>query len=92
MELLEQGDTESVNKLYLRLERYMKILCGQEFLSFDDCENVFEQLDDSQAQEVKQEGLEEPNIEESLEEKQSQVEIPDAFPEAGYRDDIDDAV
>ena len=77
MDLLEQGDTESVNKLYLRLERYMKILCGQEFLSFDDCENVFEQLDDSKslpegALNTSHQGLDEPNIENSQEEKYSE--------------------
>lgn len=44
MGLLATGDTESVNRLYLRLERYMKILCGPLFLNFEDSENIFENL------------------------------------------------
>lgn len=45
MGLLAQDDTESVCRLYLRLERYMKILCGGQFLNFEDSENVFESLE-----------------------------------------------
>lgn len=41
LQSLEAGDNEAVNKLYIRLERYMKILCGPEFLNFEDTENVF---------------------------------------------------
>lgn len=29
----------------MRIERYMRILCGPEFLNFEDSENVFENLD-----------------------------------------------
>ena len=45
MQSLEAGDNDAVNKLYMRLERYMKILCGPEFLNFEESENVFAQLD-----------------------------------------------
>jgi len=67
----------------------MKILCGQEFLSFDDCENVFEQLNESLslpegALNTIDHAYDEPNIENSQDEIYSEdneaQEIPDAFP------------
>ena len=29
----------------MRVERYMKILCGQQFLNFEGAENVFESIE-----------------------------------------------
>ena len=49
MTLLESSDKDSVDRLFLRIERYMKIINGQKFL--DDLielesENIFENIAD----------------------------------------------
>jgi hypothetical protein len=41
--LLIEGNKDSVERLFQRLERYMKILCGSK-LNFADCEDVLDGL------------------------------------------------
>lgn len=46
MKLLASDDQDSVDRLFLRIERYMKILCNQKFLDdlTENQHNVFENI------------------------------------------------
>lgn len=48
MESLKSPKMETVNTLFMRIERFIKILCGQSFideLTVLECENIFSDLE-----------------------------------------------
>jgi hypothetical protein len=48
MESLKSPDMETVNTLFMRIERFIKILCGQAFideLTVLECDDIFGDLE-----------------------------------------------